>query len=101
MSLNFGFTCPDIDEGLRDAKGYIEDYLFDLLEGFVEDDDVREDLIKTYTEYIYGDVSTAFERVRDCNSDLRKAAEEQIEELENDKENLDYRVAELEDERDE
>ena len=57
--LEFGQTCPDIDKSINDFKQDIKNHKGDIYE-----------LFESY-----------FEKVRQTNSDLRDAAEQQLKDL--------------------
>lgn len=84
-NFNYGWTCPDIDKQIDIFKSSLSDRLDKLIEElspkFAETSNstqYREDWLET----IYEDAENCFEKVRSCNSDIRNAAEKQIQELE-------------------
>jgi hypothetical protein len=89
MSLEFKQTCPEIDKYLsyvkRDIRVSVEELVAEFrpsIDGFC----VR--MISEFTEEIYEDVKVYFDKVRSQNEEMRKAADEQIEKLEKDLEDL-------------
>lgn len=83
-NFNYGWTCPDIDKQIdifkSDLSNRLDELIGELSPKFAETStfiQYREDWLKT----IYGDAENCFEEVRTCNSDIRDAAEKQIQDL--------------------
>lgn len=74
MSLDYKYTCPEIDENISDFT--------------IECNDFARDMIRTFKELA--------ENVRTCNSNLRSQADDQIDELEAELNSLKNYVIELE-----
>lgn len=110
MGLDYGWTCGSIDDNIKDFKSILEyeissilDDACPLLEG-----EQKTDFIADYVKAIYEQSQNIFEDLRECNSDMRKEADSQIDKLEEEKEQLEYevsnhqeRIDELEDENEE
>lgn len=97
MGFDYNYTCPIIDKNIKDAKKIIQEYLNDLISDLspLIPAGTREELTTSYTENLYSDLEDCFEKVRESNSDMRKAAERQIEDLEDKIENLNTQVCNL------
>jgi len=90
MGFAYKYTCGDIDQGIDEAKVDIKDNLIRLVDKHLSDlsDSDRDQIIHDFTEDIHGHISMAFEVVRGVNEDMRKAANEQVSELESEVEDL-------------
>lgn len=102
-SLDYGFTCPDLDKEIADAKSIIESHFHDTLEelnpvlaSLMHTPEVRE-WIDTATNSLYSDLESIFENCRGINEDIRSAADQQIAECVSELEDAEYRIKELED----
>jgi len=88
--FEFRWTCPEIDKGLEDTKSGIEGELYDIIceltDGMTEHeaDEWVRDRLTNFMEHI----SDTFEGVRSSNSEMREAADKQIEALGYEIENL-------------
>lgn len=98
--LNHGFTCPEIDKSIADAKEVIYDTFYDTLEELCPVIDMHSEAaiawIKVASDSLYDSLEPVFEDLRSSNEDLRGSAETQIAELVNELEELEYKIQELE-----
>ncbi|AUR87492.1 coil containing protein [Vibrio phage 1.101.O._10N.261.45.C6] len=103
-SLDYAYTCPDLDGYIADAKSLIGDHFSDTL---VELNPVLEGLENTiqFKEWVeqatlslYSDLESIFEGCRKINEDIRSAADHQIAECVSELEDAQYRIQELENE---
>lgn len=90
MSLDYGFTCPDIDRNIDSAKEVLYDF---MLETYKELNPIIEDIpdsdlppsikerAKKDSDYLYGTLEDIFENVRSVNEDMRNSADKQISDL--------------------
>ena len=90
MSFNYPYTCPKIDKNITEFKDqlyqHIDNLISDHNELFYEQLDKTKQLekyIQQYVDNLYNDVEQIFETVRTSNSDIRDAAEYQINEKQN------------------
>ena len=90
MSFNYPYTCPKIDKNITEFKDqlyqHIDNLISDHNELFYEQLDKTKQLekyIQQYVDNLYNDVEQIFETVRSSNSDIRDAAEYQINEKQN------------------
>ena len=90
MSFNYPYTCPKIDKNINEFKDqlfqHIDNILCDLNEPLYNQlyqSKQLESYINNYVNNIYDDVKDIFETVRTSNSDIRDAAEYQINEKQN------------------
>ena len=90
MSFNYPYTCPKIDKNITEFKDqlyqHIDNLISDHNELFYEQLDKTKQLekyIQQYVDNLYNDVEQIFEAVRTSNSDIRDAAEYQINEKQN------------------
>lgn len=82
--LDFPHTCPKIDRAIRIAKDTINSYFVDVLTDaspLLGEDRINE-LAGDLTDKMYSDLEDIFEGVRDLNSEIRRQAERQISDLE-------------------
>ena len=90
MSFDYPYTCPKIDKNITEFKDqlyqHIDNLISDHNELFYEQLDKTKQLdkyIQQYVDNLYNDVEQIFETVRTSNSDIRDAAEYQINEKQN------------------
>ena len=90
MSFDYPYTCPKIDKNITEFKDqlyqHIDNLISDHNELFYEQLDKTKQLekyIQQYVDNLYNDVEQIFETVRSSNSDIRDAAEYQINEKQN------------------
>jgi len=100
MSLDFPYTCPDIDRSLSGIKSDIDSELIDMITEccpLLPEFKLNE-FVKPYIESLYERFSESFEAVRSLNDDMRSQAELQINALQADNEQLleDVRILEEE-----
>ena len=87
MSFDYPYTCPKIDKNITEFKDqlyqHIDNLISDHNELFYEQlykTKQLEKYIQQYVDNLYNDVEQIFEAVRASNSDIRDAAEYQINE---------------------
>jgi len=100
MSLDFPYTCPDIDRSLSGIKSDIDSELIDMITEccpLLPEFKLNE-FVKPYIESLYERFSESFEAVRSLNDDMRSQAELQINAIQADNEQLleDVRILEEE-----
>ena len=90
MSFDYPYTCPKIDKNITEFKDqlyqHIDNLISDHNELFYEQLDKTKQLekyIQQHVDNLYNDVEQIFETVRSSNSDIRDAAEYQINEKQN------------------
>ena len=90
MSFDYPYTCPKIDKNITEFKDqlyqHIDNLISDHNELFYEQLDKTKQLekyIQQHVDNLYNDVEQIFEAVRTSNSDIRDAAEYQINEKQN------------------
>ena len=90
MSFNYPHTCPKIDKNISEFKDMLYQHLDSLIsehnELFYEQlykTKQLEKYIQQHVDNLYNDVEQIFETVRTSNSDIRDAAEYQINEKQN------------------
>lgn len=105
MGFDYGYTCTIIDKDIDSIKSVLDNYLTDVIDEVSPkfEGDVRQDFINTYVDNIYQEISDHIESIRSSNSDIRDAAEKQIEsieermqEMEEEKQELEERIDSLE-----
>lgn len=103
-SLNHGYTCPDIDSSIADAKDVLRDYMVDVLvelnplvEGCLNSPHIKQWLDDTVKSF-YSGLEDVFEGVRSTNEELRSSAEHQIVELVSELEEAEATIQQLESE---
>lgn len=87
MSFDYPYTCPKIDKNITEFKDqlyqHIDNLISDHNELFYEQLSKTKQLdkyIQQYVDNLYKDVEQIFDVVRISNSDIRNAAEYQINE---------------------
>ncbi|CAL9979669.1 hypothetical protein VPHF99_0242 [Vibrio phage F99] len=102
LTLNHGWTCPEIDKAIDDAKDVIHNTFHDTLEELCPVIDMNSEAARTWvqaaTNHLYGELEPVFEDLRRSNEDIRGSAETQIAELTSELEELEYKIQELENE---
>ncbi len=85
MGFDYRNTCPDIDQSISDLKQGIEDILNDRLKEVCPliDETYFKMALDEDADSIYDLIEGSVEKIRDTNSDMRKVADAQIDELEN------------------
>lgn len=99
MSLDFKWTCPDIDSSLKDIQSSIEDNIKDLMAEVcppLDGTPAGNILFNNYSLWIYEAIEPIVEEVRKTNSDMRDSAEKQISYLIEEMEDLKLQIADLE-----
>ena len=101
LTLNHGWTCPEIDKAIIDAKDVIYNTFHDTLEELCPVIDMNSEAARTWvqqaTDHLYGELEPVFEDLRSSNEDIRGSAENQFSELAEEIQELEARVQELED----
>ena len=99
MGLDFNHTCPSIDRSINYLKSDISNELDSMIDEccplWTGDD--RDNFIKGYVESLYSALESYFEDVRSTNEDMRKQADTQIDDLENQVHELQSELSDLED----
>lgn len=97
MSLNFKYTCKDIDKNKNHLENIIETNIDDLIQRLNPDisKDDRNDLVLQYGNYIIQEINESLEEVRALNSDLRDEAEKTIEEYKKEIKDLENELEQL------
>lgn len=97
MGLDYGWTCGTIDENIEDFKNVLESHLIDMIENCCPllEGDKKDSFIKENVNYIYTDCENIFENLRECNSDMRREADHQIDLLEEQNNQLEYQISDL------
>jgi septal ring factor EnvC (AmiA/AmiB activator) len=105
--FDYAWTCPKIDKEIAGAQYTIHEFVFSLISEFCPKIPQEALLILSNenSEALYSDLEGCFEEARKSNEDMRKAAEKQISNLEDELEEekqevkrLQLTVAELEEE---
>lgn len=101
MSLDYGFTCPDIDKNIDSAKETLYDFILEtyrelnpLLES-VSDNELPvcvKEKAKTDADYLYESLEDIFENVRSVNEDMRRFADKQISDLKDEISELEHEL---------
>jgi len=90
MSLDYGFTCPDIDRNIDSAKEVLYDFMLETYKelnpviGDIPDSDLPPSIkerAKKDADYLYESLEEIFENVRSVNEDMRRSADKQISDL--------------------
>jgi septal ring factor EnvC (AmiA/AmiB activator) len=92
MGLNYGYTCPIIDDDIDGLTAEIKSHLTNVVKELnpsidFQKDDVKE-VINRLTESLFGQLVYLFEETKKTNHGMRKTADKQIEDLENKLQNL-------------
>ncbi len=98
VNFDYGYTCPEIDAAINQAKAEIESHIDDILSdacGLLEKKQ-RAELAARYAEQLYHDLEGAFEKARSSNEKMRDAADDQISGLKDEVESLEARIDQLE-----
>lgn len=82
-SFNFDYTCPKIDKAIDETKNTLQSYLKDCISGLCPDIAKREviELANEWSEHYYCDSANYFEIVRKSNEEMRREANNQIDKL--------------------
>ena len=100
MGLDYQYTCPIIDEKIDEIEEIVKGVLRDTIDQFAPmtpDDFTTEYINKTWSSYS-DDITYYLEEVRDSNRAIREAADDQIEQAEEDVETLETRAEQAEQE---
>jgi len=105
MGVEYGFTCPIIDDSIQEVKKEIKQAIEDLLSDVAPrwDGDSLYDAIDEFADNFMSILEPEFEAVRSCNIGLRESANNTIHNLEQDlydskilTDNLSEQIQELE-----
>lgn len=98
MRFNYPNTCPDIDKIINRFQDCIERDLIELIETLAPDlsDAEKQGYVDHYTYSVYGYAEEAFENVRQCNSDMRKHIEHEVDKFNDDYSDLEAQIRTLE-----
>ena len=98
MSLDFGQTCPAIDDAISECKETLKIYLGELIEELCPllRDETKEEIVNSYKDNIYKELEEAFENTRKTNEQMREAADDQIYDLKDQIEEAQERISEQE-----
>jgi len=104
--VDYGWTCGSIDDNIKDIKDIkdiIESHLSEMLDNYCPllEGEQKTEFITDNVNYIYSECEGIFEDLRDCNSDMRKEADNQIDDLEEERDQLKYQIDDLENKVDE
>lgn len=83
-NFKYPHTCPKVDSLISEAKNIIFSAFEDLLKDaspLIPDEEVNR-IANSYADDLYSSLEDIFEGTRQTNSDMRSAAERQIDELE-------------------
>lgn len=101
-SLDYAYTCPNLDREISDAKDVIRDHFHDTLQELnpvmpeLMHTPEAQEWVRVATEALYSDLESIFENCRKINEDIRSAADQQIAECVSELEEAEYRIKELE-----
>lgn len=85
MSFKFPHTCTRIDSVQDSLRADVKEVLIDSLTYFKKHPNLHiPELAQDYMQTIYSLVVDSYEEIRKTNSDIREAAEEQIDSMEYD-----------------
>jgi len=94
MVFKYSLTCPKIDKSIVKCRKKVEKSLKSLIHKLcpmIPDSSVNK-IAKEETETVFVSLEDIFEEVRETNSNMRKAAEDQIDSVIY---RLEYRIDEL------
>lgn len=84
-SFDYGYTCPDINKNIEYIQDTIENFLQYLIDDY-RDNGFNEDIsVKQLSKDLYSDIEQYIEEIRSSNQSIRDAAEKQIQDIENEK----------------
>lgn len=91
MGLEYRYTCSEIDEHIKDAKGVIDGHIDKILSEACPllEDASRRKSVEEYEKELYEELSPVFEGARSANEQIRNAADKQIEALQEEVKDLD------------
>jgi len=98
VNFDYNNTCPEIDAAISQAKSEIERFIDDILCdacGLLEPKQ-RSMLAEDYAEKLYRNLEDAFEKARSSNEKMRCAADEQISDLKDEINDLEFRIEQIE-----
>lgn len=99
--FDYSFTCPKIDENIDNFRQLLDDKVYSFMEKYLPNLEDSKDIRDELLDDIYDSAEEIFENVRECNDDMRKEAEWQIEEKNDEIEELKHQVSHLEWEKEE
>lgn len=90
MSFDYKYTCPEINQLIKDAESTIKCKIDDIIEELCPmiEVDVKDSLTNQWSEQLYKELESIFEDTRDTNEKMRNAAEKQVDVLESEVERL-------------
>lgn len=96
--FKFNYTCPIIDEYLDEISTFNTDAVNTLIDEICPliDEEQKDELVSAFIADIQDNLSVAFEEVRDSNSEMREAAEEQLIDMANEMDDVQAELGELE-----
>jgi archaellum component FlaC len=99
MGLDFNHTCPSINRSINDFKDDISRELDSMIDECCPlwSGEERDKFIEGYVNSMYSALESHFEDVRSTNEDMRKQADTQIDDLENQVQELHSEISDLED----
>ena len=82
--LDFPHTCPKIDRAISSAKDILRTYFDEVISDVCPyiSAETRKQLAEGNAESVYSQIEELFEGVRELNADMRRQAERQISDLE-------------------
>ena len=93
-TFNYPYTCPDINKNIEYIQGSIENFLQCLIDDY-KDNGFNEDIyVKQLSKDLYSDIEQYIEEIRSSNQSIRDAAEKQIQDIENEKFDLELDLRE-------
>lgn len=102
MSLDYPYTCPDLDELIDQACDVIDEHVFSIVveqNPWLGDDESLMpkhflDSVKEVQDCLKDEIKDIFEDSRSINENIREAADNQINELKERVEDLEYELKE-------
>lgn len=104
MSFDYKHTCYAINKEITNFQDHAPRFIRELLQAYdeCELESERETLITEQADILYNEYAEeVFETTRTTNEDMRTAAEEQIDELTNEKEESDELLRLMEEDKEE
>lgn len=98
MSFDYPYTCPDIDRAIGNIQDTLDAFMRDLLSDACPllSDDANKVAAEKFAKSLYKNIESDIEKVREANADIRKAAERQVSDLEDEIARLKREVSDLE-----
>ena len=97
MGLDYQHTCPEIDSNIEHVKSSIDTHLDSLVDELCPfcDENKKKELLESYVDWIYSDLESCFEGVRESNENIRKEADNQIDALTDEISDLEAQIQEI------